>query len=248
MTETVFGQALHNAPLWAAALLILGLGMHILGGTIGILSGYAAVSVKKGGDFHRSAGLAFVLGMLVMTTAALALSIPLHERSNTAAAFLAAYLVVTGWLAVIRPPGTIGTAEKVAFAVVLAVAAAMLGWAAMAWGSPKHALDGFSWILYFVFGLIAAALALTDLSVIRRGGLSANERIRRHLWRMCFAFFFAAASFFLGQQKIMPHWLHGSPVLFALSFAPLGVMAYWLYRMRQKKKARAKLPAGAAPA
>ena len=46
----------------------------------------------------------------------------------------------------------------------------------------------------------------------------------------------------------MPHWLHGSPVLFVLGFAPLGVMAYWHYRTRQRKKARAKLPVGAAPA
>lgn len=235
MTGTAFGQALQNAPIWAAALLILGLGLHILGGTIGIVSGYAAVSVKKGGDFHRSAGLAFVLGMLVMTTAALALAVPLHERSNIAGAFLAAHLVLTGWLAAIRPARTIGMAERAAFVVVLAVAVAMLGWAVLAWNSPRHGLDGFSWIFYFVFGCIAAALAATDLSVIRRGGLSPNARIRRHLWRMCFAFFFAAASFFLGQQKVMPHWMHGSPVLWLLGLAPLGVMAYWLYRTRQKR-------------
>ena len=79
---------MQHAPLWAAALLVLGLGLHILGGTIGILSGYAAVAVKKGADFHRGAGMAFVLGMLVMASAAVALAVPLQERSNLAGGFL----------------------------------------------------------------------------------------------------------------------------------------------------------------
>src|SRR4029077_10186838 len=106
----------------------------------------------------------------------------------------AAYLVLTSWLAVRRPPGAIGMPEKAAFAAVLAIAAAFLGWAVQAWFSPKHTLDGFPWWLYFVFGCAAAGLAATDFSVIRRGGLTANERIRRHLWRMCLAFFVASGS------------------------------------------------------
>jgi hypothetical protein len=232
---------------WVVGLLMLGLVLHIVGASAGIVSGYAAVAVKKGARWHRLAGKAFVWSMLVMTAAAVALAIPLQERSNVAGGVLAAYLVVTSWLAVKRPPGAIGTAEKVLLVVILAVAMAMLGWAAQAWFSPKHGLDGFSWILYFVFGCIAAGLAAADLSVIRRGGLTANERIRRHLWRMCFAFFFAAASFFIGQQKVMPAWMHGSPVLFVLGFAPLGFMAYWLFRTR-RRKSRGTAPSAAVPA
>ncbi|HUO89497.1 MAG TPA: hypothetical protein VMU08_10010 [Rhizomicrobium sp.] len=236
---TAFGHALLNAPWWIAGLLIIGLILHIAGGSIGILSGYAAVSVKKGADWHRAAGLAFVLGMLVMSAAAVGLAVPLHEPSNVAGGVLTAYLVATGLLAVNRPPGAIGTAEKAAFAVILAIAAAMLGWAAQAWNSPGHALAGFSWVLYFVFGCIASALAATDLRVIRRGGLLPHERIRRHLWRMCFAFFFASASFFLGQQKVMPRAIHGSPLLWVLGLAPLAFMIYWLVRTRPRTRTSA---------
>jgi hypothetical protein len=236
MATTVLGHALLTAPWWAAGLLIIALALHILGASVGIASGYAAVSVKKGSDFHRGVGMAFVLGMLVMSAAAVALAVPLRERSNVAGGVLAAYLVVTGLLAVMRPPGTIGAPERAAFVVILAVAVAMLGWAAQAWSSPRHALDGYSWVLYFVFGCIAAGLAVTDLRVILRGGISAVQRIRRHLWRMCFAFFFASASFFLGQQKVMPAWMHGSPVLWVLGLAPLGFMVYWLIRTRARRR------------
>jgi len=52
---------------------------------------------------------------------------------------------------------------------------------------------------------------------------------------MCFAFFIATGSFFLGQQKVMPHAVRGSPVLFVLAFAPFAVMLFWLVRIRFSK-------------
>jgi len=241
--DSAIAHALAGAPWWIAGLLIAGLVLHITGGSIGILSGYAAVSVKKGADWHRGAGLAFVLGMLVMATAAVALAVPLREPSNVMGGMLAGYMVVTGWLTMQRPPGPIGLAERLGFAFIATVAmgTAVLTW--IAWSGPRHAAFGYAWQFYAVFVVINGAIALTDLRVILRGRLSANERLRRHLWRMCFAFFFAAASFFIGQQKVMPHWMHGSPVLWVLGLAPLGVMAYWLVRTR-RRKARLNMPAG----
>ena len=75
---------------------------------------------------------------------------------------------------------------------------------------------------------------LDHLEELRRR-LTAGERIRRHLWRMCFAFFIATGSFFLGQQKIMPLAVRGSPILFGLAFAPFAVMLFWLVRLRYPK-------------
>jgi hypothetical protein len=71
------------------------------------------------------------------------------------------------------------------------------------------------------------------------------QRIARHLWRMCFAFFFAAGSFFLGQQKVMPPWMHGAWYLYVLALFPLAAMAFWLIRVRigRRFKTAAALPA-----
>ena len=68
---------------------------------------------------------------------------------------------------------------------------------------------------------------------------------------MCFAFFIATGSFFLGQQDVLPTAVRGSPILFVLAFAPFALMAVWLVRVRFAKTIarltlRAPAPAGAA--
>jgi hypothetical protein len=63
----------------------------------------------------------------------------------------------------------------------------------------------------------------------------AAQRISRHLWRMCFAFFIATGSFFLGQQDVLPKAVRGSAILFVLAFAPFAVMPFWLVRLRFRK-------------
>ena len=102
--------------------------------------------------------------------------------------------------------------------------------------SAKGTFQGYGAVLYYVFGSFATLFAALDLKVILRGGISGAARIARHLWRMCFALFFAAASFFLGQQKVMPAFMHGSPLLFIPALAPLGFMIYWLVRTRFPKR------------
>jgi hypothetical protein len=72
--------------------------------------------------------------------------------------------------------------------------------------------------------------------MILRGGISGAQRIARHLWRMCFALFFAAAFFFLGQQQVLPKVIRGSPFLVVLALAPLILMIFWLFRVRFSKR------------
>jgi len=64
------------------------------------------------------------------------------------------------------------------------------------------------------------------------------------LWRMCFALFFATGSFFIGQQKVMPAFMHGSPILVAFGIAPLVLMFFWLWRIH--RPARHHKPGAAA--
>jgi hypothetical protein len=52
---------------------------------------------------------------------------------------------------------------------------------------------------------------------------------------MCFAFFIATGSFFIGQQDIMPESVRGSPLLLVLGFSPFAIMAFWLVRLRVAK-------------
>ena len=68
--------------------------------------------------------------------------------------------------------------------------------------------------------------------MILRGGIAGSARIARHLWRMSAALTIASGSFFLGQQRVMPAAMRGSPWLFVPVFAPLLLMVFWLIRVR----------------
>jgi hypothetical protein len=103
----------------------------------------------------------------------------------------------------------------------------------MAAGDPVRQARGFP-ERYYIFATFAAIPALLDLKVILQGGISGAARIARHLWRMCFAFFFAAGFFFLGQPRVAT-FFHKSPVLFVPALAPLAVMLFWLIRVRFTK-------------
>jgi hypothetical protein len=87
----------------------------------------------------------------------------------------------------------------------------------------------------FAFASVCLLAGAGDLIFILRGTLSPKQRISRHLWRMCLAFFIATGSFFIGQQDIMPQFMRGSPLLFVLGFSPFGIMAFWLVRLRFAK-------------
>lgn len=211
--------------------------VHIAAGSVGIVLGYAAVALRKGERLHRLFGTVFVIAMLIVTVFATYLAISLQhvmiaQKGNIAGGILAFYVTASAYMTVRRKEGTIGLFEKVAFAVPLVLAAFYLSWGAEAANGANGRLDGYPPAFYFVFGAISALLTALDLKVIVKGGIAGVQRIERHLWRMCFAFFFATGSFFLGQQKVMPQWMHGSPVLLALALAPLAFMIFWLIRIK----------------
>lgn len=211
--------------------------LHIAGGCLGIVAGYTAVIAAKGGRLHRLAGIVFVFAMLILTSVGVYLSIMLQgqmpgEISNVAGGAFAFYLVLSAYMTVKTKEGTIGPFDRVSFLIPLGIAAMFVYWGFKAVYGPNRAFDGYHPSMFFIVAVISALLAALDVRVLVKGGLTGAARITRHLWRMCFAFFFAAGSFFIGQQKVMPLWMHGSKMLLVLGLAPLGFMLFWLVRVR----------------
>jgi hypothetical protein len=87
--------------------------------------------------------------------------------------------------------------------------------------------------MIFFLGFVALLAATGDLRMLVRG-VYGTKRIVRHLWRMCFSFFIATGSFFLGQQQVFPKAWRGSVVWFVPALLPLAAMIYWLVRVRLK--------------
>ena len=72
--------------------------IHICGGTLGLVSGTAAISFRKGSHLHVLAGKVFVVSMLVMAVGAICLGIAKHQPNNVGGAIFTFYLIGTAWL------------------------------------------------------------------------------------------------------------------------------------------------------
>jgi uncharacterized membrane protein len=62
--------------------------LHILGGSIGLLSGTVAMAVRKGGYLHRASGNIFTIAMLTLASSGLCLAILKSQRGNHRLYFL----------------------------------------------------------------------------------------------------------------------------------------------------------------
>jgi hypothetical protein len=221
--------------------------VHIAAGGTGLLAGYVALYAAKGERLHRRSGMTFVCAMLVTCAAGVSVAVGMGVAPalNVPAGVLTAYLVVTG-LATVRPPSAGGRwLDRGALLVALAVGAASLafGVQALANGGMRNGLPAFPFFLFGVVGVLAAA---GDLRMIRSGPLRGARRVARHLWRMSFALFVAALSFFVGQAKVIPEPLRVPPLLALPVVAVLATMAYWLWRLRPARGPRGEAPPRAA--
>jgi hypothetical protein len=214
-----------------AAALILSL--HITSGAVAILFGATALVARKGSRLHRQAGNWFVVSMLTMATIGACTSpfLPRPNWGNVVGGVFAFYLVATSWMTVRRSDGGVGRFAVGAFLVALSVTVVDVSLGLRAASSPMGSPDT-PLPAYFIFGAVGAIAATGDLRLILRRGVFGAQRVMRHLWRMCVALFIAAASFFLGQPQVFPAFVRGSPWLFVPEIAVLGLMIFWLVRVR----------------
>jgi uncharacterized membrane protein len=206
--------------------------LHIIGGAVGIVSGFVALYAFKGGTLHRKSGTIFAYAMLVMSISGAVMAVGrAGAGNNIPAGLVTAYLVITA-LATVRPasPGS-QRVDRGAMVAAFALGAGSL-LVAIAGGARRSMV-----FPLVMFGLIALFAAEGDRRMIRAGGLQGASRLRRHLWRMCTALFIAAASFFLGPVRRIPEPLR-IPALRLIPLVVLLTMAYWLWRYRRKRIAR----------
>jgi hypothetical protein len=156
---------------------------------------------------------------------------------NVPAAVVTAYLVVTS-LTTVRPPAAGARWVHLAgLLAALAVGVVDVAFAvdAFANGGRRNGMPAFPFVLFATAALLGVA---GDLRVMRSGPLRGAPRLARHLWRMTFALFIAALSFFIGQAKVIPEPLRIRPLLALPVVAVLVTMLYWLWRVRGRRAAR----------
>lgn len=212
--------------------------IHIAAGGLAIVAGFVALYAAKGASLHRRSGKLFVHAMVTMALLGAGMAAFRAEAGNVIAGVLAAYLVMTS-LTTVRPH-TAGSRRLDAGAMLVALAVGLtgvtLGVEALAVGDGR--IDGAPAAVFLIFGAVALLGSAGDLRTMRSGGLRGAPRLARHLWRMCFALFIAAGSFFLGQADEFPEPLRIFPLLAIPAFLPLLVMVYWLWRVRSGRTFR----------
>lgn len=222
--------------------------VHILGGSIALISGAVALAVRKGSRWHARAGTAFFAAMLVLGGTGAAIAALKPERGTAVIGLFTCYLVTTAWSAARRRDGRPGGLDYGALAVVLGCIAALLSFGVSGLNDPDGRVDSLPWQVHFVFGSVAALAAMLDLNFLLKGQLNGVQRIGRHLWRMSTAMLIATSSFFQGQQDEFPEAWQGAILWDALPLAVLAAMLFWIVRVRFSAAFRKWPPRVVAPA
>ena len=205
--------------------------IHIAAGGLALVLGAVALLARKGGTIHRRGGLLFVYAMLVMGISGSILG-------NVGGGFLSVYFVVTA-LTTVRPvsPWT-HRIDIAALMVVVGLALVGIARGVQAYNSPGGSLDGVPFLMHFFIATVLILAAAGDVRVMRFGVLRGGPRLARHLWRMCFALFIAAGSFFSIRERvarILPEPFTTAPMRALPILLLFGAMFYWLWRVRGRR-------------
>ncbi|MEX2182606.1 MAG: hypothetical protein WD771_11240 [Gemmatimonadaceae bacterium] len=208
---------------------------HITGGALALAGGYTALFARKGGRLHRAAGTLFVFAMLLMGATATVLAIAHGTMVIALGGPLVAYLVITA-VTTLRPaPEGSRRLARSLMVVAFALAISFLAVGVRTLASATGSIDGVTAPPILLNGVVALFGGIGDARVMQSGPLRSGPRLARHLWRMCFACFMAAGSFFLGQADVIPEPLRILPLLALLAFLPILMMLWWLWRVRARR-------------
>jgi hypothetical protein len=214
--------------------------LHIIAGTVGMVFGFVTVFLRKGSRRHRIAGDVFVTAMLTLGASAVYLAVMKHQTGNILGGLLTFYLVATAWMTARRREEQTGIFDWAGLLVAIAVGAAMMIYGLeKVYGRPGFK-DGVPAGMNFFMGSVVLLAATGDVRMLVRGGISGTQRLARHLWRMCFAWFIAAGSIFLARPHLFPVFMRKTGMLVFLSFMPLLSMVFWLIRVRVAKAYKRK--------
>jgi uncharacterized membrane protein len=209
--------------------------VHIIAGSIAIIAGFISVFAVKGLKLHRKSGMVFVYSMVILSLTGAVIATLKHQPANIIGGSLAFYMVATAFITVRPRDQRSRWIDIGALVVGIGVSAAAIKFGFDALNSPNRTMNGVPSGMMFIFGTVALIAALSDVRMIRAGGLQGAQRIARHLWRMCFSLFIASGSFFLGQAKVIPKPIRILPLLAIPAMLPLVLLIYWLVRVRFTK-------------
>jgi hypothetical protein len=219
--------------------------VHIAGGTVGLLSGTAAIVFRKGSPRHILAGRIFVVAMLIMAAFAAYIANVRNQPDNVGGGIFTFYLILTAWLTARRRPGQTSRFDWLLLLIPLVLGALGCVGAVKIVRSGASSQNGVPVGMTLFMTAIVLLAAAGDIRMLLGGGVSGTRRIARHLWRMCFGLFIASGSFFFGPNnrplrllsniglgQHLPAAVFSVGPYLVLTIAPLVLLIFWLLRVR----------------
>ena len=204
--------------------------IHIVAGVLALVFGYVALFAPKGASVHRKSGVLFVFAIVTLSLSGAFDGGPDELVDIGQCRCGIADLLSRDHGAPHGPaPSRNAWIDRTALfgALTVSVLAFKAGFDLLNSGRPEM-------VPSFVFGAVGLLAASGDARMVRAGGIQGPRRIARHLWRMCFAMWVAAASFFWGPPNRVPELIR-IPVLQAIAvLLPIAVMLYWLWLIRSR--------------
>lgn len=214
--------------------------VHIAAASLALVVGAMALIAKKGGWLHRRAGLIFVYAMVVMGASASILAFSKSPTDpNVLSGLMTVYFVGTALTTVRRQSAWTRGITISAVVLVLLLAIHCIYDGIQIFSLPGRARNGVPFLMPLFLGAVMLLAAYGDLRVIRFDVPRGAPRLTRHLWRMCFAFFIAAGSFFSIRSRvatILPEPFLSWPMRALPIVLIFAAMFYWMWRVRPRKQ------------
>ncbi len=208
-------------------------GAHIILGTLAVIAGAVALSVRKGANNHIQFGRVFAITMLLSSALGSVLGfLKLDTHYITVhAGILGVTLIASSWLTLRAKSSQINSLSIGVGVTNFINALALIAAGISALSLPESIMFGFHSGNYFFLAGMAGLATIGDIRLLFVKTLSNKHRLARHLWRMCLGFFIAAGSAFTGPgASVFPQSVQDSGILSAPELIILFLMLYWLYR------------------
>ncbi len=211
--------------------------VHITAAGLALVLGAVALLVKKGGRLHRRAGIVFVYAMVVMGLGASILAFRKSPADpNVFGGLMTLYFVGTALTTVRRESAWTRGINIAALTLVLFLALLSAYGGIEIFNLPGRTRNGVPFVMPLFLAVVMLLSAYGDLRVTRFGPLRGGARLARHLWRMCFALFIAAGSFFSVRSRvatILPEPFTTAPMRLLPIVLIFVAMFYWMWRVRR---------------
>jgi uncharacterized membrane protein len=177
--------------------------IHIVGGTLGLISGILIFSLPKGTQRHKILGKLFIAGML---TAGISSQVLAYIHPNSflfMVGIFTIYMVGTG----ARSIATKDPASRSAIDRFLQAGMVLSG-LALAYLGIEGLLGGNSFgIVYVVFAGIGLIMVSADLRPAKKIPKDKNAYLRKHFQRLGGGFIASMTAFLVVNIRELPEWL-----------------------------------------